>query len=60
MELKHYIAAASARHTHAARCKKAPDECKVCVASIQWFADLPLYVLSVVLAEHPTQRAEAP
>lgn len=42
---------AKAKWTHAAGCKKAPDECAACMSNIEWFASLPAQVLSDVLAE---------
>lgn len=42
---------ADARHSHAAGCKKAIEDCRVCKANIAWFGELPPHVLSQVLAE---------
>jgi hypothetical protein len=42
---------ADACHEHARRCQKAIDRCPTCQINIQWFAPLPLGVLSDVLSE---------
>ena len=38
---------------HARSCKKSIDACKPCTLAIQWFADLPLPLLSLVLQDRP-------
>lgn len=49
-------------HKHAATCKKKLDDCASCKVAMQWFAALPLQVLSIVLEERqegigPVSRA---
>lgn len=42
---------AEASHKHSRGCKKPPDQCKVCQEVIRWFGELPVGILSKVLAE---------
>ncbi len=42
-------------HTHAAGCKRNPDECIRCQLAINYFATLPLPVLAEVLSETPAR-----
>jgi hypothetical protein len=44
-------ASALKRHEHARKCKKSFDECKTCRENMQWFSDLPLHWLNMVLRE---------
>jgi hypothetical protein len=42
---------------HARACKKPLDSCATCQATVQWFATLPLPMLSLVLEDHGSRRA---
>lgn len=44
---------AASMASHARQCRKAPDTCATCTVSIDWFASLPLPLLSSVLADRP-------
>lgn len=47
---------AKLKWAHAGGCKKSPDECNSCQSNIAWFGNLPLAVLSDVLAEERTGK----
>lgn len=46
---------ADSLHIHARCCKRPLADCQACAANVQWFAGLPLPLLSQVLEERPKQ-----
>lgn len=43
-------------HSHARVCKSRLDDCGPCKQAVDWFAGLPLPLLSAVLADHSTVK----
>lgn len=51
LDVGFYKKAAETRYGHAAKCKRALDDCPHCQDNVKWFAGLPLAALSHVTQE---------